>query len=373
MRILHTNMLRGWGGQSNRILTEALGAQRHGHDIALAVPHDSKLAEKGRDAGFDVWPGYTFRPPAQPWKFLPDLRRLMADVRRWRPDLIHIHGSQDTWAAVLAKSLSRGGFPPLIRTKHNIFEWKSHTLNRWLYARIDAFISISGFIDRQLEDHPSIHGQPRALIHSVPDLARLRQRAAPMRREIDALGEKTFLWGSTGRLRSEKAFDVLLRAFARVRRERPDCYLVIAGDGSERARLDVQARELGLDDSCFQFLGFRQDVPAILKSLDGYVLPSRSEGLGTAILEALAVGLPVVATNVGGIPDSVRHEETGLLVEQDDTEAIARAMVRMMDEESLRQRLGENARRMVDTEFTEDRLVEKTLDFYQHVLDLNQP
>lgn len=362
-------MLRGWGGQSNRIHVEAMGAARAGHEVAFAVPHSSKLAAKAREAGCEVWPDYEFRPLNKPWIFFPDLRRFRKDVAAWKPDLIHLHGSQDTWIGVLAKSLSGGGFPPLIRTKHNIFEWHMNPPNRWLYSRIDAYISISGFIDRQVEQYPVTSIQPRALIHSVPDTERLYKECPDIRGELTTPSPDTFLWGSTGRLRSEKAFDVLLHAFARVHEREPRSHLVIAGDGSDRTQLESLARELALDSSV-TFLGFRQDIPGILKSLDAYVLTSRSEGLGTAILEALAVGLPVVATNVGGIPDSVHHGETGLLAGKDDVDEIAAAMLRIMHDKGLRERLGTNARRLVSEQFTEEALIEKTLSFYEKVLEM---
>lgn len=366
MRILHTNMLRGWGGQSNRILVEALGAARAGHHVALAVPHDSVLAQKGLEAGLDVWPSYRFKPPAQPWIFLPDLRRLMMNLRQFKPDVIHVHGSQDTWLVAAARRLSGAHFPPVIRTKHNIFEWRPNVANRWLYRQIDAFISISSFIDKQIDAFPGIGARPRTMIFSVPDTTRIKAQVETMRGEL-ALPPGAFLWGSTGRLRSEKGWDVLLPAFAELRRTHPHAHLIIAGDGSDRAKLEQLAGQLGLTPPALQFLGFRKDVPAVLRSLDAYVLASRAEGLGTAILEALAAGLPVVATRVGGIPDSVRDGETGLLAESENPASLATAMRRIMEEPELGKRLGKAACEMIDNEFTEPRLVQKTLEFYEEV------
>jgi glycosyltransferase involved in cell wall biosynthesis len=160
----------------------------------------------------------------------------------------------------------------------------------------------------------------------------------------------------------------LLRAFALLRARRTDTHLVLAGDGSERAMLDALAAELKLGTDAVTFLGFREDVPRVLSALDGYVLPSREEGLGTAILEALAVGLPVVATRVGGIPESVIHEKTGLLVEPDQPQELADAMLRFMESEELRRTLPEGARHHIETNFTESALVHKTLSFYESVL-----
>ncbi|MCC7391341.1 glycosyltransferase family 4 protein [Candidatus Sumerlaeota bacterium] len=367
MKILHTNMLRGWGGQSNRILVEALGAKREGHDVAVAVPRGAQLGVRAKLAGLTVFPQFQFRSPILLWHFWQDLQDLRRVIDDWRPDIIHTHGSQDTWVTVVAKARAREKFPPVIRTKHNIFEWKRSWPNKWLYRHIDAFVSISGFIDQQVAAFPGAGDKPRMLIPSVPDRTALEKSHPSLRGEIPGLTQDTFLWGSTGRLRSEKGFDVLLRAMERLRRDRPDAFLVIAGDGSDRGKLEQQAKELGLGPDAVCFLGFREDVPALLQSLDAYVLASRSEGLGTAILEALCVGLPVVATHVGGIPDSITHEQTGLLVPSENDIVLASAMKRVMEDRELRERLKVAARQKVLYEFTEERLVERTMKFYLEV------
>ncbi len=361
-------MLRGWGGQSNRIFVEAMGAKEKGHEIAFAIPHDSKLADRARSSGMIVWDNYVMKPPAQFWKFLPDLRRFLKDVKQWKPDLIHLHGSQDTWLAVIASKFLGKDCPPLIRTKHNIFDWKMHGANKWLYRNIDAYLSISTFIDDQLESYEPARKQPRTRIFSVPDLEGINNAEGNLKNELKS-DDNQFVWISTGRMRSEKGFDILLKAFAEVLKERSHARLVLAGSGSDREILENQARDLGLlEKDRVRFLGFRQDVPALLKSSDAYVLASRSEGLGTAILEALAAPLPVVATRVGGIPDSVRHEETGLLVPSEDAKALSQAMIRMMDEADLRESLSKRAQEMIQEEFTREVLVDQTLTFYEKVL-----
>jgi len=371
MRILHTNMLRGWGGQSNRILTEALGAHRAGHQVAFAIPDGSVLSAKAAAAGMTVWEGFRFKPPAQVWRFLPDLIRLRRHLADWKPNLIHVHGSQDTWLVAVARALAPAGFPPVIRTKHNIFEWQTHAANKWLYRQCDAYVSISSYVDRQIDIYPGIGKKPRALVYSVPDLSAIDAATESIRRTFPQVAPGAFLWGSTGRLRSEKGFDVLLEAVALLRQDAatPPFHLLIAGDGSDREILAAKGQSLGIGPETLTFLGFRKDVPAVLRSLDGYVLASRAEGLGTAILEALAVGLPVVATRVGGIPDSVRHEETGLLVESENPRSIADGMRRIMQDAPLRSRLGQAAHRLIREEFAEPRLVEKTLAFYAEVLE----
>lgn len=367
MRILHTNMLRGWGGQSNRILTEARLTRDAGHEVAFAVPHTSKLRQKALDLGFEAFPNYEFKPPAQVWKFLPDLRRFLRDVKAFRPDIIHLHGSQDTWLAVIAKPYMPRPRPILLRTKHNDYPWKRHRANIWMYNQVDAYMVISDFIEQQIVEYPGLAAKPRGFARSIPDLSRLTPPIEPMRRELN-LPEGTFLWGSTGRLRPEKAHDITLRAFAKVHAAHPEARLIIAGDGSLGDQLRALRTELGLDGIA-TFLGFRQDVPAVLASLDGYVLASRLEGLGTAILEALAMGLPVVASRVGGIPDSVKDGKTGVLVPPEDPDALAAAMIDLMENPERRAALGRHAAEFVRTAFTQEQLQQRTLDLYQRLVE----
>lgn len=370
LRILHTNMLRGWGGQSNRILKEAVYALEKGHLVALAVPEDSKLAARGAEAGLEVWPGFRMRPPANVRVFIPDLVRLRRRLAEWRPDIIHVHGSPDTWLVAVARAIpGRTGRIPVVRTKHNIFPWARHSMNRWLYRQLDGTIGISSYIMEQLSTYGELDGKPRVMIPSVPETEAIR--AAKGRPDVTrrGVGPDTFVWASTGRLRREKGFDVLLRGWRLVveARGRGTCRLVIAGDGSEAGALAVLAKDLGLGEPELEFLGFREDVPELLKAADGYVLASRSEGLGTAILEALAAGLPAVATRVGGIPDSIRHERTGLLVRPEDPEELAAALMRVMDDREFAKRLGSEASLLIDLEFSRESMGRRTLEFYKEV------
>lgn len=372
MRILHTNMLRGWGGQSNRILLEIRGALAAGHDVALAAPFDSVLCTKAAPLGATVLPGYRFKPPAQVWRSVPDLWRLRRDLAAWRPDLIHLHGSQDTWLVVLARMVARArgeAFPPLVRTKHNVFPWRPHALNRWLYGRLDAFIVVSEAVRAQVAAFPGLAARPCLTRPSVPDLGRIRGETDRLRREIPGLPEGAFVWGSTGRMQPEKGFDVLVRAFARVRAARPQAFLVAVGSGGQLGAYQELAREVGLLPGGAWFAGFRDDVPALLRAFDAYVLASRADGLPTAVLEALTAGLPIVSTRVGGIPEIVRPGETGVLVPPDDPEALAAAMLGVMDGTEPVESFRRNGPKLIEERFSEGALFAETLAFYGRVLE----
>lgn len=362
-------MLRGWGGQSNRILVECQETREAGHYVAIAAPYMSGLIERGREQGFEVWDGYQFKPPFQVWYSMPDLFRLVKAIKKFQPDLIHVHGSQDTWLITLASFFFGKKFPPVIRSKHNSWIWKQHKLNKWMYNRIDAYISVSGFIDQQVVDYPGLAEKPHVAIHSVPDIERFRD-AKPISFDeyLPKDGERPFVWIISARLRWEKAHDTLLKAAKILKDRGVNYHMIILGDGSEKGKLHQMSKDLGLWETHTTFLGFVKDVPAHFKGADGFILPSRSEGLGTAALEALCLGLPVVGSKVDGIPESVIHEKTGLLFETDNEEDLANQLQRMQDSPELREKLGQGAREHIEKNFTRPALRKKTLAFYEEIL-----
>jgi glycosyltransferase involved in cell wall biosynthesis len=160
--------------------------------------------------------------------------------------------------------------------------------------------------------------------------------------------------GSVGRLAEQKGFDTLLDAAALV----PEAEFVLVGDGELRARLEAQAGEN------VRLTGRRDDVPELLASFAVYAQPSRYEGLCVAVLEAQAAGVPVIATPVGGMRDTVVHEETGLGVPVGDAQALAAAVRRLLDDESLAARLAAEAGRRVRERYTERTMIEETLALY---------
>lgn len=157
-------------------------------------------------------------------------------------------------------------------------------------------------------------------------------------------------------LRAEKGHDVLFQALARLRAGWPDARLLIVGDGPERQRLVARADELGVS-STIHFLGHREDVPALLAQADICIVPSHSEAFPNAALEAMAAGLPVIASATGGLLELVRHDRTGLLVPPASPARLADALHMLLSDHALRRRLGGAARFLVEANYSFDRMV----------------
>lgn len=266
--------------------------------------------------------------------------------RRRAIDLIHAHHLlSPTTTGVLAKLLF--GIPLVVTVLRggplgDVATLGSGLLGRirqrWFTRVVDVFVAVSDEIEQDLR----ASGVPRDRIVHIPygvDPLRFRPAGADeravRRQELGLDGHRVVV--SVGRLVAQKGLDWLLDAWSSVRQAVPDALLVLAGDGPERAALEAR-RAAGV-----RFLGTTMDPVPLLQAADCFVQPSSSEGLSNALLEALASGLPVVATAIGGTVDAVRDGVEGLLVPPRDAEALAQALIRALEGPERRQ-LGAAAR-----------------------------
>jgi glycosyltransferase involved in cell wall biosynthesis len=190
-------------------------------------------------------------------------------------------------------------------------------------------------------------------------------------RETLGLSASGPLVGTVGRLSLQKRHDVLIDAMASASQKVPNVELAILGDGELRDETAARA-QIALGERA-RLLGHRSDVPSVLPALDVFAMSSDFEGLPFALLEAMAVGLPIVTTDVQGAGEAIRHEREGLLVPRRDPEALAAAIVRLLRDRSLAQRLGKAAKARFETEYTADRMVRATEAVYLDVLRGRRP
>jgi len=208
-------------------------------------------------------------------------------------------------------------------------------------------------------------GVRRERIVIVPSGVDVRRFAAVARLDRDPWGlRQRGVWvvGTVGELTREKNHAMLLDALARVRRQLTDAHLLLVGDGPKRAGLEQRARLLGLADAV-TFTGRLEDVVPAYAAFDAFAFPSDAEGLGTALLDAMSAGIPVVATAAGGVLDIARHGESALVVPPRDAEAFAGALVRLRQQPELAAHLTRTARE-VAARYDIDRMVDGTLSAY---------
>ncbi|MSS70941.1 MAG: glycosyltransferase family 1 protein [Candidatus Latescibacteria bacterium] len=346
------------------------------YEVALATGPWGDLAEEVAASGFRV-----FRVPAL-WREVDAARdvatlfQLMRIIRKGRYDLVHCHRAKAGFLGRLAARIC--GVRAVVYTPHgNVLEGYFGPATTWFFARAeglaaplaDRIVSLTRReVAQYLAEGIGQPGQHTFIYNGIDADAFVRGRAdrAAVRREL-GVPSGAFLIASVGRLAPVKGHVHLIDALPEVLRERPDAAVLIAGDGPLRGDLESRARALGVADHVF-LPGHRGDVAGVLEAADLFALPSLNEGLGLALVEAMAMGLATVASRVGGVPEVVLEGETGLLVPPGDAGALAGAILRLMDDAAARRRMGEASQARARTHFSIERAVRETERLYEELL-----
>jgi glycosyltransferase involved in cell wall biosynthesis len=346
-RILHLDSERTWRGGERQVLELMRRQRRRGHDPQLVAPGAGALASRARAEGFAVHDV----PMRGTW----DLGSVLAIARlhrSLRPDFVHWHAARAHALGAMASLLAPG--PIRVLSRRVDFPVRRSPGSKLLWALpIEGIAAISEGVKEALArsgvDPPRVRVVPSGIdlepFEAPVDRAALRARLGIATGEVLAL--------QVAALAPHKSQTDLLRAASIACPRVPALRIWIAGEGPLRATLEEEHRALGLG-TFVRFLGFREDVNDLLAAADLFVVSSYLEGMGTSTLDAMAAGLPVVATRVGGIPEIVTEGETGLLVPARDPGALADAIVRLAEEPALRRRLAEGGRRRI-RDFSADR------------------
>jgi glycosyltransferase involved in cell wall biosynthesis len=308
---------------------------------------------------------------------IPILRSLVAYLNSHRPAILHSHRYKEHILGAFAARLSHN--PVVVQTYHGLEEnlkgWAAVKMlaYTWLNTRIGnlaahGFIGVSEEIAEALR-HRYRSGEVRCF-HNGVDLSRVHSRVGrDAMREGLGLGAGEFVVGAVGRLTPIKGIEHLIRAWAICagksawRRSK----LVIVGDGPLRPSLEILARDLGVGADIV-FLGHRTDVYDVMGMLDALVLPSLHEGIPMVLLEAMVLGVPIVASSVGGVPEILRDDFEARLVPVGDIGALADAIQGFAHDGNMRDRFLTAARARVEAKFSIDATAEKTRTFYGHLL-----
>lgn len=364
MRIAHLDTGREWRGGQRQVLLLLQGLERRGHDVLLLAP-PGPLLDRARAAGI----------PIRPWRPLGewDLGALLAAagaLRAWRADLAHAHSAHAHALGVPAARLAK--VPGVVVSRRVDFAVGTHPLSRLKYRMdVDRYFCISAGVERVMREG----GVPAAKLARVPSGVELPSREAalaeaasrPSLRDELGLPASAKLAGTVAALAPHKDHATLLEAAALVVRDDPGAHFVWAGEGECRPALERRRRELKLE-SHVHLLGFRSDVMALQVQLDLFVLSSYLEGLGTALLDAQALGVPIIATATGGIPDAIEDGVTGRLVPPRDPAALAAAILDSLARPDRPAAWAARARESVRA-FSADAMVEASLREYSRVLD----
>lgn len=310
------------------------------------------------------------KPPGHAVRLYPTLYRLF---RSARPAIVH------TRNLAALETLLPAALAGISNRVHGEHGWDSfdregtsrkYRLVRKLYSPlVSRYVALSGQIEHYLTDRVGI--APERVSRICNGVDTIRFRPATERQRLDGApfdDADAVVIGTVGRLQAVKDQITLVRALALAR---PHCgsrlRLIIAGDGPLRVEVESEIAAAGLGDITW-LAGTRSDVPDVMRALDVFVLPSKSEGISNTILEAMASGLPVVATKVGGNAELVVDSETGTLVAAQDPQAMAQALLRYTADVALRQSHGAAGRERVERNFSIDNMVERYTSLYEQML-----
>lgn len=357
------------GGAENKLheLIERLDRDRY--EIILAnVGPSGPLEEKFRNLNIEI-----LETPRR-WAFDPvPMFKLRKFMRNREIDVVQTTLFWADFIGVLAAKLA--GVPLILSWEtvshegdpyHNKFQRRK---GYELVSRLmDVIVAVSHEVKRSLIKRRGVPEKKIRVIHYGVDLQKYHPNGADQkisRRAALGVEPEDFLIGIVARLEPWKGHSIFIEAFAELAQRFPQARVILVGDGSLRQSLEQQVNELGLTDR-IQFLGVRHDIAELLNCIDLFVLPSRpGEGLPNVLLEAMACKVPVIATEVGGVPELVKSAHNGYVVESGNVAELREAMEKVLSDEQHLRALSENALKTVQGEFS----LESELQSFQEVYD----
>ncbi len=324
MRILHTEASSGWGGQEIRILTESQIFARHQHEVIVAADEKSQIAKKAALYGIKA---FSIHLKKKRWADFMALRTL---IKQEKPDVINCHSSTDHWLSALAR-LTIKDRPAIVRTRHISTPIHRNKPTRWLYNKGAEAVMTTGIAIREqlIRDH----FVDKNNVFSVPtgiDTNVFKPGNRQKQRELLNLPKNHFIFGICATLRSWKGHSDLIKAFDLLNNS--SVSLVIVGDGPQMDNYKKLISETHCPAN-IHLVGNQNDVLPYLQAMNCFVLPSyANEGVPQALLQAMAVGLPVISCPIGGIPEALEGYKQGTSVPIKNPEALAVAMRNQLEQ-----------------------------------------
>jgi L-malate glycosyltransferase len=371
MRVCHIMSADLWAGAEVQLATTAASLMNQpGVQLSAVLLNEGQLASELRRLGVPVAVVDETRTNA-----LGIVFALVKFLREQRIELVHTHRYKDTVLGLMAARIA--GVPHAVRTMHGLRE----PMTGWAHVKFGVYEALEKralhycadqviAVSKHMAGILRRSGYPAdriTHIHNGIDVGAVRstRHQQDVRREL-GVDPETYLIGTVGRLSPVKGHSGFLRAARLVLHKQPRAKFLIVGDGPLSAELHAMAVALRIDGACL-FAGHRTDVHDLLSAMNVFVLPSLSEGIPMALLEAMALGVPVVATSVGGVPEVVRHGVNGLLVHSADERALADACAALTLDRDLAERLSANGRRTIEEAFSGTRSCEALTRVYQEV------
>lgn len=299
------------------------------------------------------------------------LIKMVKEIRKVHPQIVHTHLFKSDFHGRLAARIA--GVPIVITTLHNNNAWAQNSLFGWLYGLTaqlaDKLIAVADEVKDYATCYLRIPSKKLIVIPNAVSFERFQgnhEKGLDIRTEFN-ISKNAPLFGIIGRLEPQKNHENFLQAVQLIHQKNQDARFLIVGDGILRNHLIELTENLKLQD-VVTFCGLRKDIPAVLAALDVVVISSHYEGLPVVLLEAMAAGCPVISTAVSGVLSVLEDGKTGLLVEPSNSEALANACLRLIDDPKLRQKITQGGSERVRTFYNIATMTEKTVALYRSLL-----
>ncbi|NOZ64541.1 MAG: glycosyltransferase [Caldiserica bacterium] len=288
-------------------------------------------------------------------------------IRKGKFDIVHTHLYRANTPGRIAAILARA--PVIIANEHNVDSWKNaaqRRMDRVLARFTDKIIAVSKRVKEFYVEEVGLPEEKIEVIYNGVDLNRFEKKVdKEKKREELAIPENSLLIGTVGRLQPQKDHKTFLKAASLILKKFPRAHFIVVGGGSLRKELESFAKAIGIEKNV-HFLGERKDIEKILPLMDIFVLSSTREGFPITLLEAMACGIPVVATSVGGCPELVKEGETGFLVAPRNPGFLGERVVHLLKNQALREKIRRKAKKRAEL-FTIEKMAERTLAIYSRL------
>jgi len=361
IRVLHLNDVTGWRGGERQTLLLVKGLQEHGHYPLLGVPPESILSRRAKEENIPTVP-IGMRGEYDIFSVFK-IRRIL---RMFSIDMMHAHTAHAHTMGLLALHSKKR--PKFVVSRRINFPIRKNIFSRMKYfsPRIDRFITISRAISDILVND-GIDSEKISLVYSGIDLNKYQpsKLLKNVKRELK-IPKNAIVAGCVAALTPCKAHEILIQAASIACKKDDRLFFLLIGDGECEHRLKAMVSQRSLNHRII-FTGFRTDIGDLMHITDIFVISSKTEGLGTAILDAMAMGLPIVATCAGGIPEIVTNNYNGLLSSVGNYDALAENLLRMSSDQSFRKKCGKNSK-LAAEKFSITKTVQSTISIYEELL-----
>ncbi len=377
IKVLHVHTLPVVSGSGINTYLTMKGTPGDRYEVALACAPDGRLNDIVREAGMEVHEVPNLVQPLDLRNDLAALFKIVRILRREKIDVVHTHNSKAGFLGRLAGRFA--GTPVVVHTVHGFAFHDAESLFRRTLFRIlekmaAPWADHTIFISQPMIDWARTHGILREGYHSkIFSGIDLDAFHGYRREDLDNLREELGLQrsdrviGFVSKLWEGKGHETALQAMARVVESVPHAKLLLVGEGPIESKLRELTRKFGIERSVI-FSGFRTKIAELTSLCELCILPSFFEGMGRVLLEAGACGKPVVASNVGGIPDVVKDRVTGFLVPPGDPSALSREILRLLSDPDLARDMGEAAKQRINERFDARTMVREIVDLYEEYL-----